>query len=263
MHPVLVSFWGFSLYSYGFLISLGAAASLVFWLSRREKMGLKREEDVWLLLNAILAGGILGGRALHLLQYERPFTREFWEAAFALRSGFSVMGAMAGIPLGIYWVSRRVKVPFLRLLDYACQASAFAHCLGRLGCFAAGCCYGRPASVPWAVTFRDPASAVGPALLGVPLHPTQLYEALGDVVLGALLYFLVLPRIEDGRLARGTLAAFYFAGYAAMRFLNEYFRGDVIPLGWGLTQGQAFCLLQFAAASSLWVYVSRKPCTLR
>lgn len=264
MHPVLIEIGRFRLYTFGVLIAAGGVLSSAFWLARREKMGLKREQDLWLLINAILFGGFIGGRLLYLFEYTRPFGSEFWGTAFSFSQGFSVMGAFIGVAGGVYWASRRLKADFLKVLDYVCQAAPFWHFFGRLGCFAAGCCYGRPprGNLPWAVTFTDPRSLVAPELLGRALHPAQLYEGFGDLGIAMILYFLVLPRIEDGRLRCGTLAAAYFACYAVLRFATEYFRGDIVFLPFpGLTAAQAFSLALFACAAAMTIAVYRKPCT--
>jgi phosphatidylglycerol:prolipoprotein diacylglycerol transferase len=90
---------------------------------------------------------------------------------------------------------------------------------------------------------------VEPRLLGVPLHPTQLYEAIGNLLIFTGLLRVVLPRLESGRLHSGALAAAYFGSYAALRFGLEFLRGDTVPTPFlGLTAGQELCLALFSAA---------------
>src|SRR5262249_48665327 len=134
---------------------------------------------------------------------------------------------------------RALKTSWLRAMDYVCQAAPAWHVFGRMGCLAAGCCYGRPAhDLPWAIVFRDPRALLPPELLGVPLHPSQIYDGLGDLVLALLLYFFLLKPIEKGKLPRGTLCGAEFCGYAVLRFVTEPFRGDAIVTGSGLTAAQ-------------------------
>jgi phosphatidylglycerol:prolipoprotein diacylglycerol transferase len=262
MHPVFIEIGPIRLYSYGVLIALGGILSSLFWFNRRERMGIHREEDLWLFINIILFGGFLGGRLLYLLEYTQPFSREFWETAFSLDRGFSVMGAFVTVIGGVYWFCWRRQIDFLRLFDYVCQAAPFWHFFGRLGCLAAGCCFGRPpkGSLPWAVTFTDPRSLISPELLGRPVHPAQLYEAFGNLLIAALLFVFILPRIESGRLRPGTLCAGYLGSYAILRFLLEFYRGDTVVLPLGLTAAQAFCLGLLVFASVLWASVRRKQC---
>jgi phosphatidylglycerol:prolipoprotein diacylglycerol transferase len=261
MHPVLLQIGTFRIFSYGILIALGGVFSCLIWNSKREKMGLRSEDDFWLLVNAILVGGFLGGRVLFVIEYV-PFTAaELWDAAFSLTRGFSVLGAFAGVVGGVWLVARTRRVSFLRLLDYVSLLAPFWHVFGRLGCFMAGCCHGRACGLPWGVSFTDPRALVEEPLRGVPVHPTQLYEAFGDAAIFLLLWKLVLPRLEAGRLGCGTLSGLYFAAYGILRFAVEFFRGDTVPGLLGLTGGQLLSLALFAAGLGLALWRHRKPCT--
>jgi phosphatidylglycerol:prolipoprotein diacylglycerol transferase len=259
--PVLLHFGPLYVYTYGVLIALGGVFSAMFWKSRVAKIGIKKDEDFWLLVNVILISGFLGGRILFLFEYTGLFSPEFWSDAFSLNRGFSVMGAFVGVLCGVYWFSRRIKTAFLHVLDYVCQAAPVWHFFGRLGCFAAGCCYGRPTDVPWAVTFTNPASQVDPELLGRHIHPTQLYEAFGNLAIAGLLYRFVLLPTEKGRLRPGTLCCLYFILYGGVRFVEEFYRGDAIPLSIGLTAAQGFCLALAAGGLTVLALIYRKPCT--
>lgn len=254
MHPILFELGRWRIFTYGVLIALGGVLSSLFWMRRRSAMGLAKDDDVWLLINGVLLGGFLGGRVLFLFEYVAPFSREFWLTAFSFNRGFSVMGAFVGVIGGVWLCCRRLNVPFLRVLDYVCLAAPFWHFFGRLGCYAAGCCFGRPAGggLPWAVAFTDPRSLVPPELLGVPLHPAQLYEGFADLLLSALLYLLVLSRVERGSLPRGSVCVAYLASYAVLRFLTEYYRGDVVGLPiLGLTAAQGASILLFLFAAGI------------
>lgn len=264
MHPVFLELGPLRLYSYGVLVALGGALSCVFLYRRREKIGFKEEDHLWLLINVMIFGGFIGGRLLYLLEYV-PFSGgEFWAQAFSFSQGFSVLGAFLGVSAAIYGFCRKLNLGFLRVLDYACQIAPFWHFFGRLGCLAAGCCYGRAPlrPLPWAVTFTDPRSMAPRELLGMPLHPVQLYEGLGDLVLALFLYRFILPGVERGRFARGTVCAVYFASYAVLRFAVEFFRGDTVALGWlPITAGQAISLGLLLAAAALGAAIYRsKPC---
>jgi phosphatidylglycerol:prolipoprotein diacylglycerol transferase len=104
-----------------------------------------------------------------------------------------------------------------------------------------GCCFGRVSlhHLPWATIFTDPDAAIPREFLGVPLHPAQLYEAAGDVLLAAFLYVIVLRGIERGRFARGLVCVGYLVGYGMLRFVLEWFRGDTKPYWGGISVGQA------------------------
>jgi phosphatidylglycerol:prolipoprotein diacylglycerol transferase len=215
MHPVIFQIGSWKLFSYGALIAIGGAFSVRLWLSRWKEMGLERRDDVWLLLNVILFSGAIGGKVMFVLEYGPA-----WEGS----RGFSVMGAFVSVLAAVYFFARIKKVPFRPLLDHVCLAAPLWHAFGRLGCFAAGCCYGRPTEAPWGVVFRDPRSMVPENLLGVRVHPTQLYESAGDLLIFALMW-------------RRPRAGVYFIGYGVLRFINEFFRGDTVGGGL-LTAGQ-------------------------
>jgi phosphatidylglycerol:prolipoprotein diacylglycerol transferase len=121
-----------------------------------------------------------------------------------------------------------------------------AQLVGRLGCLAAGCCHGRPAwDLPWAVTF--PAGS-GSAFQGVPVHPTQLYEAAGLALLFALLRWLWSRPHR-----RAALLGVYLTGYGALRFTVEHFRGDARPMVGALSLNQLICTAAVVAGMALLV----------
>ncbi|MCX5794322.1 MAG: prolipoprotein diacylglyceryl transferase [Elusimicrobia bacterium] len=261
MHPVLLTVGTLRVFSYGVLIALGGALSCLIWWAKRGRMGLRSEDDFWLLVNVVLFGGFLGGRGLYIIEYVPFRGPELWSAVLSLSRGFSVLGAFAGVIGGVWLLARRRGIPFLRLLDYVSLVAPFWHVFGRLGCFAAGCCHGRPTQLPWAVRFTDPVCLVDRALLGAPLHPTQLYEAFGDAGIFLALWSYVVPRLETGRLGFGTLSGLYFAAYGLLRFGVEFFRGDTVPGILGLTGGQLLSLGLLGAGLGLAAWANRRPCT--
>ena len=257
MHPLLFAVGPFHLYGYGAMIALGGVVSLGWLRGRAAQAGLKTDDDFWLIVNAILLGGFLGGRLLFLFEYTRPFSAEFWRASVSGSNGFSVLGAFAGVPLCVWGVCRWKGIPAARLFDHIGVVAPFWHVFGRLGCFLAGCCHGRATDVPWAVVFTDPRSQVRSDLVGVPVHPTQLYEALGEAAIAAALYFL-LRRTERSR--PGLVIAAYFALYGVLRFGLEFYRGDTVPLGFlGLTGGQGLALGLVAASAAILAW--RQACS--
>ncbi len=257
MKPVLLSFGPFHLFGYGAMLVLGGVFS--FWLlrTRISWLGLKGEDDFWILINVILGSGFGGGRILYLFEYTKPFSTEFWRAAISPSQGFSVLGGFISVPIALWLFARWRKISFLRLFDLVCVMAPLGHMFGRFGCLLAGCCHGRPTDVPWAITFTDPRSQVPQVWLGVPLHPTQLYEAACNGVLAIVLY-KCLVRWEHE--APGRVAAAYFAAYGVVRFFEEYYRGDTVPLGvLGLTAGQGLGLGLVAFSIALMVW--RKKCS--
>ena len=239
MLPVLFSLGPLRLYGYGAAITLGAVvAARILWL-RRGKMGLPDEDSYWALINIAAVSGFLGGKLMYMLQ--------FGFSGFSIMHGYASFGGFVSVPLAVAGFAYWKRIPFLKLADYMFLTAFIWHAFGRLGCFLAGCCYGRPTTLPWGVVFRDERSMVPRELLGVPLHPTQLYEALGILAICVVLWRILLAT-EEGRVKPGLVVAGHFAGYGVLRFLTEFVRADGLPLAGWFTQEQAYGLALIAAS---------------
>ena len=132
-------------------------------------------------------------------------------------------GLIAAFLVGL-WLVRRYRLPVWTTADLYAPGIALGHVIGRLGCLLAGCCYGRPTDVPWGITFTDPVAAANVGTpLGMPLHPTQLYDA------GAELLILVVPALASSAAANVSRAARSGSTCCSTRisrFIVEMFRGD-------------------------------------
>ncbi len=163
-------------------------------------------------------------------------------------------GLIAAIVVCI-WQLRKHRLPLWSSGDLFAPGIALGYMVGRLGCLMAGCCYGKPTDVPWAVTFTDPAANFNVGTpLNVALHPTQLYESgAGLVILVALLLLEKRPGHFPGR----TFWSFAFL-YAVLRFIIEFFRGDDRGLVFNLLSTSQFISVVLAPLSifMLW-YLSR------
>jgi phosphatidylglycerol:prolipoprotein diacylglycerol transferase len=159
--------------------------------------------------------------------------------------GLGSYGAYAGATLALFVTARWQALPVGRLLDASALPIALMMAIGRVGCFLAGCCYGAPADVPWAVRFpagSDPYLAhlasglIAPGqLLSVPVHPVQLYEAVA-----ALFLCWLLARHRTGR--DGTSFALLFLLYPLLRYVTESWRGDPRGAVFALSAPQFFSL---------------------
>ena len=129
---------------------------------------------------------------------------------------------------------RKHGLPFLETADLLAPGIAIGHGIGRIGCFAAGCCWGGRCDRPWAVTFTNPdAAELTGVPLGVPLHPTQIYEAIAEFVIFGLLW-----QRAGWNLRPGAQIGFYLVMYSAVRFLVEFVRSHAQDLVWGLSLTQ-------------------------
>jgi len=158
-----------------------------------------------------------------------------------------VIGALL-LAAGYTWYA---KMPTLPLLDTYSAALPLGHAIGRLGCFMAGCCYGKPTRLPWGVTFTNPIAAqlVGTPV-GVPLHPTQLYEAAAEI--GNFIFLIWLGKRQ--RFA-GQIAGAYLVLYGVERGLIEIIRGDpdrTLMLHGALSLMQIVSLVFVLAGCYLW-----------
>ena len=126
----------------------------------------------------------------------------------------------------------------MKLGDFFIPALALCHAIGRIGCFFSGCCYGKESNLPWAVVFEDKHSS---AVIGVHLHPTQIYEALGNFLLFIFLHFYSKKEHNTG-----MTFALYFMCYAVLRFIVEFFRGDNREIQYfGLSVSQIISIFLF------------------
>ncbi len=224
MFPVLLKLGPIHIASYGALVASGYIASILWLKRRRGAMGLS-EERFWELIYRLFFGAIAGGKLLFMLLNWQSFASGELHLLRDFRYGFVFFGGFLGaVAMGWVYVRRR-QLSFFKIADYFGVALPFGHAIGRIGCLAAGCCYGRPTALPWAISFGDPRSLVPDFILGTPLHPAQLYEALGNAAI-ALALRPALRRTESGALRPGAVFWGYASLYSLLRFLVEFSRGD-------------------------------------
>jgi phosphatidylglycerol:prolipoprotein diacylglycerol transferase len=209
--------------AWGVFAAVGCVTA-VLWLERhRGGIGVT-ENEFWAAMWALLAGGIVGAKALFVALGWEHYARgelRFW-ADFSV--GFVFFGGLLGALLAGAVFARLRRLEFIRGADYFAVAVPLGHAIGRIGCFFAGCCHGRSG------------------------HPVQLYEALG-LALVALTCRHVLGRVEAGVAARGTAFRVYLALYGALRVVLDPLRGDGRPerfLGISHQQGIALCVIALA-----------------
>lgn len=222
MFPKLFSIGGFYLPTYGLLVAIAFLTAL--WMIARlaRQAGLKPDAVMNLGVACALAG-IIGAKALMLAldPYYRSHPDEIFSLATLQSAGIFYGGLIAALGTA-YFYMRKHDLPVLRTADVFAPGLALGHGIGRLGCFAAGCCYGRPTHLPWAVTFTSPDARNVGVPLGIPLHPTQLYESFSEMAIAAVLYFLC--RRRHGRITAGRIIGLYLILYGIVRFLVEFLR---------------------------------------
>ena len=221
MHPLLFEYKFLKLHTYGFFIVVGFLCGLFLMRRKAEKLkwNLEHVSDVafWALL-----GGFVDGRILYIITRWSEYSSsplemfKFWEGGLVFYGGF-----IGGL-LTFIWRANKYKIPVLQFLDLTAPTLAIGHAFGRIGCFMAGCCFGKsiPADNPFAVIFTNPLSI---APLNQPLHATQLYDAFN-----AFTVFLILQYLYPRRKFLGQICATYGILYSVGRYIVENFRGDKI-----------------------------------
>jgi phosphatidylglycerol:prolipoprotein diacylglycerol transferase len=257
MHPRLLTipqlhlgFWNpgpFTLHTYGVLLAIAFLAGL--WVASRQAKrdgldaGRITDMAVWVLI-----AGLVGAKLLLVAVDWRYFSRNPRELLSIFQSGGVFYGGLIVGILIAWWYARRYQLPVWRTADVLAPGVVIGQAIGRLGCFSAGCCWGKPAQLPWAVTFTDvyASRAVGTPL-DTPLHPSQLYESFA-----AFLIFFLLLWLAPRKRFPGQVALAYVALYSAVRFTLEFWRGDAERgtwLGGALSTSQIAAILLVLAAA--------------
>jgi phosphatidylglycerol:prolipoprotein diacylglycerol transferase len=218
--PVLIDLGFFKLPTYGVLLAIGLGLAL--WTARRRAFSVELPGDrVFDLGLWVIIWGLVGSKLL-LVVTEPSYLTSREGLLGLLRAGGVFYGGLIGAIAAAAVLFRRYHLPFFPVVDVLSPSVALGHAIGRLGCFAAGCCYGASCSLPWAVTFTNPlAHEISGTPLGVPLHPSQLYEAIFNFANFAFLAWLFRRRPRHG-----TVFATYLVSYGTARFLLEFLRGD-------------------------------------
>lgn len=256
MHPILFSVGDWPVYSYGVLLAAAYLIGLQLGVVRARRAGVDPARIMDLGIYLIIAA--LVGAKLMLIavdwEYFRAQPRELLSLVRA--GGVFYGGLIAAVAVGL-WLVRRYKLPPWSTADLMAPGIALGHVVGRLGCLMAGCCYGRPTDVAWAITFTDPLAATNVGTpLGIPLHPTQLYDAGAELVILGLL--LVTER--KGRPFAGRTFWMYMLLYGVSRFVIEFYRGDANrgTVLAGLSTSQFVSLLLVPASLLMLAYLRRQ-----
>lgn len=218
MHPVLFHLGPLTIYTYGFLIATGAIlGGLYMWYQGKKRYGMTFDQANNLFLLLIIAG-VVGGKVF--LIFENPSLYFSNPSELFSKNGFVFYGSLlTAIPL-MLWYFKKNNLPVAGMLDVMAVVTCIVHGFGRLGCFNAGCCYGKPTDSFLGIVFTDPVCQASP--LNVPLHPTQLYEA---ITIFSILILLVI--IDRRKKFDGQVFLIYLVLYAITRSSIEIFRGDI------------------------------------
>ena len=227
MHPILLKLGPVTLYSYGFMMAL--AFLMCYYLLHREyrKRGEKPDFASNIVFWAAI-GGIVGAKLFYILEFPSNFFINPLGMIFT-GSGLVFHGGVIGGAVAVIIYLNRSQKPILANGDIIIPIMFIGQAIGRIGCFLAGCCYGKMSSLPWAVQFPPGSIAakehfhlnlIASSAPSLPVHPTQLYEAVLNLLLFLILVKIIRPRTQK----YGTTFGLYLIFAGIERFLIEFIR---------------------------------------
>ena len=230
MYPELFRIGNFPINTYGVFLAIAFLCAILITVKLAARDGLPRERiydlSLWMLLAALVGSKVL-------MLFTEPEYREnplHLVSLDFLRSGGVFYGGLLGAVIAGYLLMKRYQLPWWKTADACAPGIAIGNFFGRQGCFAAGCCWGEPTTLPWGVKFSE----LGHQITGVPnhthLHPTQLYESFI-----MLIVFLFLLWLHKRKRFSGQVILAYALLYSVIRFFIEFVRDDPRGDVFGLT----------------------------
>jgi phosphatidylglycerol---prolipoprotein diacylglyceryl transferase len=253
VYPRLLELGPITVYTYGVLLAAAYLFGLQLARVRAKQRGLDANRVLDLGIYIIISA-LVGAKLLLLITDFKSFTADPRELLTLARSGGVFYGGLIVAVVVALWYIRRVGLPLWTTCDVFAPGIALGHVVGRFGCLFAGCCYGKPTTRPWGITFTDPFAAANVGTpLGVALHPTQLYEAGAELLI--LIVLLVTER--KGRPFPGRTFWLYMLLYAISRFIIEFYRGDDRGTVGMFSTSQFISIVLAPLAIVMLVYLSR------
>lgn len=263
MHPQLFHLDSFWLPTYGFLVAVGVLAGL-FTASRLAIREGIDPDKTWNLGAIAVFSAIIGAKLLLFINDWNWYSEHPAEifSLNTLQAGGVFYGGLIAAVGASLWYIRRHRLPVGRTCDAFAPGIALGHAIGRLGCFAAGCCYGKPTDQAWGVTFTsEVASTLSGTPLGISLHPTQLYEAAIEFTNFLVLYWLFKHKKNDGQVIGAYMFLYGMARYFLEFLRNDPERGSVF--GGAMTGTQLISVLLVLAGGALWLRRKKTPAAAR
>jgi len=217
MFPNLFTIGPFTLHSYGLLVAIGFIAGITITTRLGKSEGISPEKIMDMGFIIVLSA-ILGSRLLYVIINGRYFIHNPLEILKIWEGGLVFSGGLLGVILTMIFYTRKHKLSLLKTGDLWAPATAIGQAIGRLGCFMAGCCHGKPTDLAFGLTFTNPHSL---APLNIPLHPTQLYSSITGFIIFGILILLYKKRTFNGQ-----VFLWFLILHSTARLFIERFRGD-------------------------------------
>jgi len=270
LFEIPIPFTGISIpiYAYGFMLMVGFLVVIFVARIKAKSEGINPEDISNLGIYTIFVG-ILGGRTFYVIQNLGSYKHNILDIFKIYEGGLVFYGGLLASIAAVIVYTKIRKLPALKTIDIIAYAFALGIIFGRIGCFLNGCCWGDVCSpdLPWAVTFPKSVDAnsiidgspaflhhLGLGLVSVsdsrslPIHPTQIYSALGNLSI-----FFIINAFFKHRRRDGEITLMFCALYSVMRFTVEIFRDDNPPLFDGMTISQNASILVLAASVTLFI----------
>lgn len=262
MFPVLIKLGPVTVHTYGFMMALGVACAIWFIFVQARRQGMDASRLVDLVFYTVIIG-LLGAKLALLVGNFSYYTGNPSELLSLARSGGVFQGGLAAGLVFALWYLRRHRIPTWKTADLIAPAVALAHGFGRIGCFAAGCCFGRACTSPLGVEFTN---TYAHDLTGVPInttiHPVQLYESILNFINFGILFLILRRKRFDGQ-----VFALYILNYSVIRYITEFFRGDHADQFFlfqssspylSMSYSQLFCVVGLLASGLLLVILKKR-----
>ena len=241
MFPDLFSIGPLTIHTYGLFVAIGIFVGIMVTTKLGKSEGISPQQvmDMGFI---VIVSGIIGSRVVYVLMNISYYRYQPAEIFKIWQGGLVFSGAIIGVVLAATWYAKHHKLPLWKLCDMWAPAAAIGQSIGRIGCFMAGCCYGKPTDLKWGVVFTDPKSL---APLNVPLHPTQIYSFFSGLII-----FLILLLIYSKKKFEGQVVLWFLILHSTARLFIERLRGDDrgMLLGSNMTTTQFVAILILVAS---------------
>lgn len=248
MHPILIEFGPVTLYTYGLLVALGVLIGSL-WAAKRAQSKHQDADTYLMVIFWMIILGFVGARLLYFVYFPEFYLNNPIKL-LTDRGGLVWYGGLITAVVTALAYLKIKKIPIGMFADITIIPAALGLAIGRIGCFMAGCCYGKPTTSFLGVQFPH-SHETFPAFV----HPTQLYESASLIVL-----ILLLQQMFNRSKTPGVTASLFFIGYGVIRFIIEYFRGDgVYWVGHLLTASQVISLCGILIGLMILWRIKREP----